>query len=131
MLFEKFQNNPFAKVAKCDSTEVVPSSNYATTIIPGREIAAAAAVSNVILPGDSCAFGSTKYFLLCGMGGIISCGTTHTMVSKLEPLCQLCFVIILVLSPTTGRSIRFSQVPYSSRPSKVQKHLPRLQGHNG
>lgn len=33
-----------------------------------------AAPSNVILPGDSCAFGSTKYFLLCGVGGIISCG---------------------------------------------------------
>lgn len=24
--------------------------------------------------GDSCEFGSTKYFLLCGLGGIISCG---------------------------------------------------------
>lgn len=31
---------------------------------------------------DSCAFGSNKYFLLCGLGGIISCGTTHTMVSQ-------------------------------------------------
>jgi hypothetical protein len=32
---------------------------------------------------DSCAFGSNKYFLLCGLGGIISCGTTHTMASSL------------------------------------------------
>lgn len=24
--------------------------------------------------GDSCEFGSNKYFLLCGLGGIISCG---------------------------------------------------------
>lgn len=33
---------------------------------------------------DSCAFGSTKYFLLCGLGGIISCGSTHTMVVPLD-----------------------------------------------
>uniref|UniRef100_T1GSE3 Uncharacterized protein n=1 Tax=Megaselia scalaris TaxID=36166 RepID=T1GSE3_MEGSC len=39
-----------------------------------RKISAAAA----IVEGDSCAFGSNKYFALCGMGGIISCGITHT-----------------------------------------------------
>lgn len=33
---------------------------------------------------DSCAFGSTKYFALCGLGGIISCGLTHTMVVPLD-----------------------------------------------
>ncbi|KAI5729636.1 hypothetical protein M8J76_004818 [Diaphorina citri] len=43
-----------------------------------------AGVSNVILPGDSCAFGSLKYFLLCGMGGIISCGSTHTLITPLD-----------------------------------------------
>lgn len=32
--------------------------------------AAAPAAAN----GDSCEFGSNKYFLLCGLGGIISCG---------------------------------------------------------
>jgi solute carrier family 25 phosphate transporter 3 len=79
MLFEKFQSNPFE--AKCESTQV---NKYETSLVPGREIAAAAAVSNVILPGDSCAFGSSKYFLLCGLGGIISCGTTHTMVVPLD-----------------------------------------------
>lgn len=40
--------------------------------------------STVILPGDSCAFGSTKYFLLCGVGGIISCGSTHTLITPLD-----------------------------------------------
>lgn len=33
---------------------------------------------------DSCEFGSTKYFALCGLGGLISCGSTHTMVVPLD-----------------------------------------------
>lgn len=33
---------------------------------------------------DSCAFGSPKYFALCGLGGLISCGSTHTMVVPLD-----------------------------------------------
>ncbi|EDW73738.1 uncharacterized protein Dwil_GK19533 [Drosophila willistoni] len=41
---------------------------------------AAAAVAE----GDSCEFGSNHYFLLCGLGGIISCGSTHTMVVPLD-----------------------------------------------
>lgn len=48
-------------------------------LIPGRRIAAAA-----IAPGDSCEYGSQKYFLLCGLGGILSCGITHTMVVPLD-----------------------------------------------
>lgn len=79
MLFEKFQNNPFAASVKCESQA---ENTYETSIVPGRQIAAAAGRSEVILPGDSCAFGSNKYFILCGLGGIISCGSTHTMVSE-------------------------------------------------
>jgi hypothetical protein len=48
MLFEKFQNNPFAQSVQCESQA---GNGLETSIIPGREIAAAAAVSNVILPG--------------------------------------------------------------------------------
>ena len=33
---------------------------------------------------DSCAYGSPKFFLLCGLGGIISCGTTHTALVPLD-----------------------------------------------
>ncbi|XP_050530435.1 phosphate carrier protein, mitochondrial-like [Daktulosphaira vitifoliae] len=33
---------------------------------------------------DSCDFGSNKYFLLCGLGGFLSCGITHTMVTPLD-----------------------------------------------
>ena len=32
----------------------------------------------------SCEFGSSKYFALCGFGGILSCGITHTMVTPLD-----------------------------------------------
>jgi len=48
MLFEKFQSNPFE--AKCESTQ---ENKFETSLVPGREIAAAAAVSNVILPGGN------------------------------------------------------------------------------
>ena len=51
MLFEKFQNNPFAPAVKCESQIGQIDNGFETSIIPGREIAAAAAASNVILPG--------------------------------------------------------------------------------
>merc|ERR1719232_1978515 len=34
--------------------------------------------------GDSCEFGSTKYFALCAVGGALSCGITHTAVTPLD-----------------------------------------------
>jgi solute carrier family 25 phosphate transporter 3 len=32
----------------------------------------------------SCEFGSNKYFALCGLGGVISCGLTHTAIVPLD-----------------------------------------------
>ncbi|XP_044533837.1 phosphate carrier protein, mitochondrial isoform X1 [Gracilinanus agilis] len=32
----------------------------------------------------SCEYGSGRFFVLCGLGGIISCGTTHTAVVPLD-----------------------------------------------
>ncbi|XP_065657041.1 solute carrier family 25 member 3 [Hydra vulgaris] len=32
----------------------------------------------------SCEFGSSKYYALCGLGGIVSCGLTHTLVVPLD-----------------------------------------------
>lgn len=32
----------------------------------------------------SCGFGSLKYYALCGFGGILSCGLTHTAVVPLD-----------------------------------------------
>lgn len=55
---------PFSR-AECEST-----TSASNQLVSGRNIAAASAAA-----GDSCEFGSTKYFMLCGLGGIISCGT--------------------------------------------------------
>lgn len=32
----------------------------------------------------SCEFGDNKYYALCGLGGILSCGITHTAVVPLD-----------------------------------------------
>lgn len=34
--------------------------------------------------GDSCEYGSGKYYALCGLGGILACGTTHTAMTPLD-----------------------------------------------
>lgn len=52
-------------------------------LVKNRNIAAAAAAS-FSSPEDSCEFGSLKYFGLCGIGGILSCGITHTMITPLD-----------------------------------------------
>lgn len=69
------KNSPFSKpisTANCEAEE----SNQ---LVQGRTIMAADA-----LPGDSCEFGSNHYFMLCGLGGILSCGSTHTFVVPLD-----------------------------------------------
>ena len=33
---------------------------------------------------NSCEFGSMKYYALCGFGGILSCGLTHTALVPLD-----------------------------------------------
>jgi len=39
---------------------------------------------------NSCEFGSTKYFALCGFGGVLSCGLTHTAIVPLDLIkCRL------------------------------------------
>lgn len=35
-------------------------------------------------PEYSCEFGSSKYYALCGFGGLLSCGLTHTAVTPLD-----------------------------------------------
>jgi len=47
---------------------------------PKREIQAAATATGEY----SCEFGSPKFYALCGVGGILSCGTTHTFVVPLD-----------------------------------------------
>lgn len=94
--------NPFLTTAKCEAAD-----NSTQQLVAGRTIGAAAVAEGGITPAffkskwafhsnqrnffsftfvgaDSCAFGSTQYFVYCGIGGIISCGTTHTMVVPLD-----------------------------------------------
>jgi len=48
-------------------------------VVPRRQLAAAA-----VAEGESCEFGSTKYFALCAFGGVLSCGITHTGITPLD-----------------------------------------------
>ncbi|GFO44922.1 phosphate carrier protein, mitochondrial [Plakobranchus ocellatus] len=61
-------SNPFFTNAKCESN-----------VNPVRTISAAAAKEEY-----SCEFGSAKYYALCGFGGLLSCGLTHTAVVPLD-----------------------------------------------
>merc|ERR1712038_458409 len=54
-------------------------SEAPSTPCENRTLVAAAAAE-----GDSCEFGSPKYYALCGFGGLLSCGLTHTAVTPLD-----------------------------------------------
>lgn len=86
--FQTAKNSPFKtpfSQAHCDDGKVnsqlsvQPAVGQQSGPVVGRQIAAAASAST-----DSCEFGSNKYFALCGIGGILSCGTTHTFVVPLD-----------------------------------------------
>ena len=36
------------------------------------------------VPETSCELGTAKYFAMCGFGGILSCGITHTALVSLD-----------------------------------------------
>lgn len=61
----------------------------------------------------SCEFGSSKYYALCGFGGILSCGITHTAVVPLDLVkCRL-------------------QVGMKSQTHTVDKEMAPSQGRGG
>jgi len=70
--------NPFPS-AKCSNGEQVglPKS----TIVPSRNCMMASAAPK---EEYSCEYGSLKFYALCGLGGAISCGVTHTAVVPLD-----------------------------------------------
>lgn len=74
---ETARNSPFKGAFTKAQCEPISSEQ---SLVPSRTIAAAA----TDVEGDSCEFGSNKYFMLCGIGGILSCGTTHTFVVPLD-----------------------------------------------
>merc|ERR1711971_1031594 len=55
-----------------------PSNGQSIGQEPLRKLAAGASDEY------SCEFGSTKYFTLCALGGVLSCGITHTAVTPLD-----------------------------------------------
>lgn len=69
--------------AACQAADNLNDSNkqlgLVSSLVAPRKIAAAA-----VAEGESCEFGSGYYFVLCGLGGILSCGITHTMVTPLD-----------------------------------------------
>lgn len=75
-LLEAAKNSPFR--TPFTKVECATPANGAGPV-PGRQIQAAAAAA-----GESCEFGSNKYFALCAVGGVLSCGTTHTFVVPLD-----------------------------------------------
>ncbi|KAH6929421.1 hypothetical protein HPB50_027468 [Hyalomma asiaticum] len=76
-LLETAKRSPFARpfAARCDSSmDSAPA--VPTTVVP-RTFSACAADEPV-------EFGSLKYYALCGFGGILSCGITHTAIVPLD-----------------------------------------------
>jgi len=72
-LWQTAKNSPFARPAslvECDAPQ--------KELVKGRSIAAADAEEY------SCEYGSGKYYALCGLGGLLSCGITHTAVVPLD-----------------------------------------------
>lgn len=58
--------------------KVCNSNVFASPVSQKRQLSAAAAED------VSCEIGSAKYYALCGFGGLLSCGITHTAVTPLD-----------------------------------------------
>merc|ERR1719500_2147171 len=56
-----------------------PKAEDTMALTPSRVMAAAAAEEEY-----SGEFSSTRYFVLCAFGGVLSCGITHTAVTPLD-----------------------------------------------
>jgi len=79
-MYMKFWNvgansqTPFGMPAQSAAPEKLHPSQ---TLVAGRTIAAASS-------SDMVEFGSNKYYALCGLGGLLSCGLTHTGIVPLD-----------------------------------------------
>lgn len=78
-LFELSKENPFHHPSYC----LAPSEQTPTlsSLRSSQQLACASATD---LSQPSCEYGSLKYFGLCGFGGILSCGLTHTALTPLD-----------------------------------------------
>nr|BAX57174.1 phosphate carrier 3 [Liriomyza chinensis] len=83
-LFQTSKHSPFSQV-QCEDGRRLNENVQA--IAP----CASSAGNSPPHPDDySCEFGSAKFFGLCAIGGIVSCGFTHTLVTPLDLIkCRL------------------------------------------
>jgi hypothetical protein len=82
LIYLKLTTDGIAQAQEVSSSELVPA----------RQLSAAAAAEEY-----SCEFGSTKFYALCALGGVLSCGITHTAVTPLDLVkCRLQVTRILV-----------------------------------
>jgi len=69
---EVIKENPFNiptfKIQKADSDSELPCRQ----------------ISNASAEESSCEFGSPKFYAICGFGGVVSCGITHTAIVPLD-----------------------------------------------
>lgn len=70
---------PIIVRAICEGKDPKTALPKSHSLVPGRYIAAAD-----IKPGEVCEFASRDYFLLCGVGGMLACGSTHTLIVPLD-----------------------------------------------
>ncbi|XP_013142468.1 PREDICTED: phosphate carrier protein, mitochondrial-like [Papilio polytes] len=80
-LLEAARKSPFhgpLTPALCDANELAPA--LTESVQPIQTIVASSEPEQTY----SCEFGSAKYFALCGVGGLLSCGLTHTAVVPLD-----------------------------------------------
>jgi len=64
--------SPFITTAYCEAK----TEDSQQQLVAGRDIAAAST--------NEVEYGSTKYYALCSVGGLLSCGITHTMIVPLD-----------------------------------------------
>lgn len=80
MVWNPFCTPNFASIVRGNETALDTSERTTKALVPRKLAAAAAAPAE----GYSCEYGSGKYFALCGFGGVLSCGLTHTLVVPLD-----------------------------------------------
>jgi len=81
-LIELSKSNMFAvPQASCESNNS-SGSTVSTGVVPS--LAGYRASVMAAAEGDSCEYGSGKFYALCGLGGILSCGITHTALVPLD-----------------------------------------------
>jgi len=85
-LLQAAKSSPFASPfqARCEAKVENAGAEISELPAENKEVVAKRTISAAAVQEDSCEYGSTKYYMLCGVGGILSCGITHTAVVPLD-----------------------------------------------